>query len=39
MNIHKFNVKPKTIPPKTMASAVRGNISSSKSKSYDLGNF
>ena len=50
MNIHKFNAKPKPIPPKTIqwrllrevkypASAARGKISGSKSKSDDLGNF
>ena len=32
MNIHKFNVKPKTIPPK-------GKISGPKSKFDYLGNF
>ena len=37
MNIHKFNAKPKTIPPKTIQ--WRPQLSGSKSKSDDLGNF
>ena len=40
MNTHKFNVKPKTNPPKTiLATTTRGKISGSKRKFDDLGNF
>ena len=41
MNIHKLNSKPKAIatPNDSMVPAARGKISSSKSKSNDLGNF
>ena len=42
MNIHKFNVKPKTIPSKkndSLATITRGKISGSKSKFDYLENF
>ena len=39
MNIHKFNAKPKTIPPKTIHWRPLREVVVSKSKFDYLGNF